>query len=727
MANEEQRKAFAAYMSSGGSSTASAGQPVPQYPGSVANPASQYLFNVNVRKQFPGLGAPPAAPTPPPAAATSSIVSYQGLQGGFAPQAAFGQASGQQQGQAQGQSQSQNQSQLGGTQFMPAQIAPSGYIRLPHDYANQLVPPGSNVAWQHSNLNALSSASASIVGPMSHVMAPSQLHLASEISRDKRADEHFLYRFQTGEEARPQFEEHTVPVLLCHTCSDCGQMRSAGYHRNHPVIPGKPIVTTPCRKCKKRGNDHRRSRATSYTRVRTCTADEPCDWPREPVHVVIDHSERRGRQRNRDEIYASWRTNHLRSSIIKQSSSRANLGLRSMQRSPLRDYMSTARVRISSLSPGRSRYDGVWPLPDVVGMRPSRQDTPFPVPEELWPPPDVVRTHSYRKQSPHRPRPRIIELSLSPPLARSRTTKFKHREASEERRARSPVRRSESHIRMQSHPQSYRTVAPDNRVHSHSNEALTHDAASGPVSVIKATDMTYEPSFRRRNSLRNSQQSTDVEVGGPRVQFAAERREDSVSNDRPERDKHKKHIRYERRSYVDAPASPPLDRIERLHIRRSSPSPRRAYEEIRVDRARRISPSPLRCYEEVRFRQASVSPRRPQEPSLRPPPSPPPRERTVHRGYRHISRTMFVDHTRSLTPPPNRKRASVDEDETDSEDDGQGRLIEVRSWNGLGENGQPANFVERRRNDRMIDKGSVGGSDFRPLTERLSSRSWREV
>lgn len=45
MANEEQRKAFAAYMGGGGS-IASAGQPVPQYPGTVANPPNQYLFDV---------------------------------------------------------------------------------------------------------------------------------------------------------------------------------------------------------------------------------------------------------------------------------------------------------------------------------------------------------------------------------------------------------------------------------------------------------------------------------------------------------------------------------------------------------------------------------------------------------------------------------------------------------------------------------------------------------
>src|SRR5690242_9443931 len=48
MANEEQRKAFAAYMGGGSSSTASAAQSVPQYPGSVANPAGQYLLNVYV-------------------------------------------------------------------------------------------------------------------------------------------------------------------------------------------------------------------------------------------------------------------------------------------------------------------------------------------------------------------------------------------------------------------------------------------------------------------------------------------------------------------------------------------------------------------------------------------------------------------------------------------------------------------------------------------------------
>jgi hypothetical protein len=51
MANEEQRKAFASYMgaAAGGNNgqSQSQGQPIPQYPGSVAQPSQNpYLFNV---------------------------------------------------------------------------------------------------------------------------------------------------------------------------------------------------------------------------------------------------------------------------------------------------------------------------------------------------------------------------------------------------------------------------------------------------------------------------------------------------------------------------------------------------------------------------------------------------------------------------------------------------------------------------------------------------------
>jgi hypothetical protein len=64
---------------------------------------------------------------------------------------------------------------------------------------------------------------------------------------------------------------------------------------------------------------------------------------------------------------------------------------------------------------------------------------------------------------------------------------------------------------------------------------------------------------------------------------------------------------------------------------------------------------------------------------------------------------------------------------TDSEDDGKGGSIEVRSWKGIDENGQPAIFVEERQKVKMIDQGSIVSSEFRALSQRLAARSWREV
>jgi hypothetical protein len=536
-------------------------------------------------------------------------------------------------------------------------------------------------------------------------MVPTQGNISTEVVKEgeKRTDEYYAYQYQIGVKAPRQVEEQTVPVLLCHTCSVCGQMRSAGYHRNHPVIPGKPIVTTPCRKCMKHTKNSHHSRRSSYTRFRTCTADEPCDWPRRSFQTDIDNSERRGRRRSRDEIYAAWKTDHLQPRIVREGSSYTKLGLRTLQCSPPRGFRSNTREQVSSLSPGRSRYDGVWPPPDVVRARTSRFDGTHPVTDEVWPPPDVVHTHSYRKKSPPRPSPRIIELSPSPPPTRTRTTRVSYRSESRERRPRSPVRSSESRIRLESHPRPYRTVIPDHRVFSQSDETSTNDAGSEPISrgILKSADMTYETSYKRRTSMRESQESTSVEVGGPRVQFASERMEDARRFNSPTDEKNQQYHHYKRYQYVDEPTSPPIGRVERLQIRQSSLSPQQSFDEIRIDRARRISPSPPRRYEQVRVRHISVSPP-PREHVLRPPPSPSSPERPTYSGYRHVSRNQAIERTRSLTPPLIRKRMSSEDDLIGSEDDERGRRIEVRSWKGIDEHGKPATFVEERRTVGMI-------------------------
>ena len=49
MANEEQRRAFASYMGSASANNTqgqAGGQPIPQYPGAVANPGNPYLYAV---------------------------------------------------------------------------------------------------------------------------------------------------------------------------------------------------------------------------------------------------------------------------------------------------------------------------------------------------------------------------------------------------------------------------------------------------------------------------------------------------------------------------------------------------------------------------------------------------------------------------------------------------------------------------------------------------------
>jgi hypothetical protein len=63
---------------------------------------------------------------------------------------------------------------------------------------------------------------------------------------------------------------------------------------------------------------------------------------------------------------------------------------------------------------------------------------------------------------------------------------------------------------------------------------------------------------------------------------------------------------------------------------------------------------------------------------------------------------------------------------TDSDSAHSGEVTEVRSWRGIDENGQPATFVEERKTVQRLEQGSDRG-EFRPLTKKMASRSWRDV
>ncbi|CAN9375760.1 unnamed protein product [Alternaria alternata] len=131
-------------------------------------------------------------------------------------------------------------------------------------------------------------------------MVPSSRNMQQDNmeSRSQQTSERYHYQRYGQSQATaappPQVEEVAVPVMLCHTCSHCGQMRSAGFHRSNPVLPGKPMVPTLCRRCEKKLKSSYRS-TSRYTHIRKCTADVPCEWPGECVHIDIEHDERRGR------------------------------------------------------------------------------------------------------------------------------------------------------------------------------------------------------------------------------------------------------------------------------------------------------------------------------------------------------------------------------------------------------------------------------------------------
>ncbi|KAI4953712.1 hypothetical protein J4E91_002560 [Alternaria rosae] len=192
----------------------------------------------------------------------------------------------------------------------------------------------------------------------------------------------------------------------------------------------------------------------------------------------------------------------------------------------------------------------------------------------------------------------------------------------------------EAEARLMSHPRPYRQVVPEQRSFLKASDETSSNADSVPRrrvespsrSILKPLGTERETSHRRRNTMRESQQSMHVEVGGPRVHFGGGRRQEEPvleprgrSRYADERlasgDKYEHYREYSRHRVVDDPPPEPLAQdFERIRIRHSSPSPRREYEEeIRIDRQRRISPSPpppSRRFEEVRVRNVSPLPAR---------------------------------------------------------------------------------------------------------------------
>jgi hypothetical protein len=106
----------------------------------------------------------------------------------------------------------------------------------------------------------------------------------------------------------------TQQYAACHMCSICGRRRSGGYHELHPVIPGKPPLNAPCRRCEKRGiNRSDRTAVSSFveddTLPRIFELDEHQD------DVEHEQVESRGRSQSRASTgtrYDQWDGLHIR-------------------------------------------------------------------------------------------------------------------------------------------------------------------------------------------------------------------------------------------------------------------------------------------------------------------------------------------------------------------------------------------------------------------------------
>jgi hypothetical protein len=247
-------------------------------------------------------------------------------------------------------------------------------------------------------------------------------------------------------------------------------------------------------------------------------------------------------------------------------------------------------------------------------------------------------------------------------------------------------------------------------------------------------------SCRRRSYLHDSERSTRVEVGSPRVQFVSEgeerpsqeiRSRATYADDEPPSDRPDNHIRYR---YVERPSSPPTETMQRMNIREASSLPsRKIHDDTRATYERRTSPDSYN----IRIRQTSISPHPPRGRMLRRSPSPPP-NRQAYPRYRHVSRAEAIESTRLTTPPRQSLRSdrgrARDYDEyelTDSgsEAEGDGSNAGIRSWRGIDERGYPATFVEEVRSTRLLEGGS-GRSEFNALSggrHRVADRSWRDV
>lgn len=423
---------------------------------------------------------------------------------------------------------------------------------------------------------------------------------------------------------------HDPPMLLCHVCSTCGRIRSAGFHRHHPIIPGRPLVATECRRCKKRAKKDKEKRerkeAEQYAQSSTYIR-----CPNRSIRIEIDDGEPRGRAGERVVYDVSRRPPPPSPPRVVAREGRVSVGLRALQA-------------------------GKSPPPDAAHLGYTRHGM-FPLHSGL---------------PAHLPSSRIVELSPSPPPERERRTRVVFQGLSREcrppdrTRCRSPSpvrvsrreRRSGVANQIAAHPAPFRTVMPDCRSFVEEFDgSLSPEPAprrsSSMRGILRNAPLEYETSYQRQRD-----ENAESELPEIRSSWLPPT---AVRDSRVSGDEFRFNYNHERHKRItDTPPSPPIERIERLRIRNVSPPPLNRYEdEIRF---RHVSPHP-RQSEDVRVRRTS-------------PPSTG-RGRTAHPQVL-LSHSEAIERRRSISAHPNPIHEDWEE-YTESGSEGSGGAVQVRT------------------------------------------------
>ncbi|KAF9735950.1 hypothetical protein PMIN01_05865 [Paraphaeosphaeria minitans] len=595
-------------------------------------------------QQFARAHVPPAAPTPPPAVPATP-----------ASHAALAQHGQLQPYNPQGPD-------------IPPHARSQGYVDLPRSYNFPQQSPFSG-AWQYSQAGhqptQLGYNNAPAMAPVHENPAYHPRDWSFESTRESARSRYSgpwpppdVVRVPSpqlpGKEVFPP--PNVPPLALCHVCSVCGQMRSAGYHRHHPIIPGQALISTSCRRCKKRARKTKERREKERQRQEEKEASST-------ITIQIDDGDRRGRTRGR-EYHRCHSLSPERG--VYRSTVRANVGPRRSTRVEYR----TSREISSERSP-----------PATLRRR-TRSEVRF---SPVSPPADDVRV------------------------------RYRRGEEYERQRSPSPDARS----RLAAHPTPFRTFTPANMPGYYPEETQS-PPPEPPRGILKTRSQFYESQPSRHvmetsyDSMLPEVGGNRVQFGGERrpsvhvreshARCVTCRGEQCVCDDDYA---YLSRQRYHyQRGHVEEIPSPelPTQRLEQLRVREESP-PRPYIRDKSHTRRREV--------EELHFRQlhsesgrdthecrenAVSRPPRDDRGRTRHPPAEPRREasplRRAASQIRDLGQRVRRRFSRSPTPPPNRKHQDWD-DATDSgsEASGEHYMVEYRE---VDENGRPYTIYEER-------------------------------